>query len=99
MPPYNLVILSTTLDISAAVNRLLAEGHPVHAEDLATIAPYQKDNVQRFGDYILDMGAATAELDGHLELDVGQLAATPPGPPRPSSSTNGALVRGPKRSG
>jgi TnpA family transposase len=64
----NLVILSTTLDISAAVNRLLAQGFPVYAEDLATISPYQKDNVKRFGEYILDMRAAAGELDGRLEL-------------------------------
>jgi hypothetical protein len=64
----NLVILSTTLDISAAVNRLLAQGFPVHAEDLATISPYQKDNVKRFGEYILDMSAAAGELDGRLEF-------------------------------
>jgi hypothetical protein len=38
----NLVILSTTLDISVAVNRLLAEGFPVHTEDLATISPHRK---------------------------------------------------------
>lgn len=47
----NLVNVSNTLDISAAVRSLLAEGHPVHADDLATISPYQKDTVKGFGDY------------------------------------------------
>ena len=47
----NLVNVPNTLDISAAVRSLLAEGHPVHADDLATISPYQKDTVKGFGDY------------------------------------------------
>jgi TnpA family transposase len=73
----NLVILSTTLDISVAVNRLLAEGFPVHAEDLATISPYRKDNVKRFGEYVLDMNAAAGELDGHLELPTNLVQLRP----------------------
>jgi hypothetical protein len=71
------VILSTTLDISVAVNRLLAEGFPVHTEDLATISPYRKDNVKRFGEYVLDMNAAAGELDGHLELPTNLVQLRP----------------------
>jgi hypothetical protein len=72
----NLVTVSTTLDISAALRQLLAEGYLVQVEDLASISPYQKDNVKRFGDYILDMSAAAGDLDGHLELPVDLVQAT-----------------------
>ncbi len=72
----NMVTVSTTLDISAAVRQLIAEGHPVNAEDLMTISPYQKDNVKRFDDYILDMSATAGELDGHLEFLADLLQAT-----------------------
>jgi len=66
----NLVILSTTLDMSTAINELIAEGFPVHAEDLATLSPYQQDTVKRFGEYVLDPSVVAADLDGRLELAV-----------------------------
>jgi TnpA family transposase len=74
----NIVSLSNTLDISAAVRGLIAEGRRVLADDLATISPYQKDNVKRFGDYFLDMNAAEGELDGRLELPLDALPAPVP---------------------
>jgi hypothetical protein len=100
----NIVSLSNTLDISAAVRGLIAEGRRVLADDLASISPYQKDNVKRFGDYFLDMNAAEGDLDGRLSCrpktcgTYCQRSSTPPWPCRrrrgrlPRSSILGSRI-------
>ncbi|WP_328591774.1 transposase [Candidatus Frankia alpina] len=44
----NCVIYHNALDITAA------DGHPVDPDDLATISPYLRENIRRFGEWILD---------------------------------------------
>jgi hypothetical protein len=44
----NCAIYSTTLDITAAANDLIATGRDVDPEDLATIAPYITSKIRRF---------------------------------------------------
>ncbi|MGH3846183.1 MAG: Tn3 family transposase, partial [Pseudonocardiaceae bacterium] len=50
----NCVIYQTTLDLTAVVNQLATEGHPVDSEDLATISPYLTEHIRRFGEWVLD---------------------------------------------
>jgi hypothetical protein len=50
----NCVIYQTTLDLTAVVNQLVAEGHPVGPEDPATISPYLTEHIRRFGEWVLD---------------------------------------------
>ena len=45
----DLVMFHTTLDMSAVINELRADGLPVRREDLAAIAPYQQDSAGRAG--------------------------------------------------
>jgi hypothetical protein len=73
----NIVIYSNACDITAVVNQLAAEGHPVDPEDLATISPYITEHIRRFGDYVLDLTPPDAEPDTRLELQPGALF--PPG--------------------
>ena len=34
---------------------LLAEGFPVHQEDVAALSPYLTTHLKRFGDYVIDL--------------------------------------------
>ncbi|ABD11683.1 hypothetical protein ThrDRAFT_04355 [Frankia casuarinae] len=50
----NCVIHQNALDITDVVNQLVAEGQVVEPDDLATISPYIRENVRRFGEWGLD---------------------------------------------
>lgn len=64
----NLVIYHFTLDITAAVNQLVAEGFQVDREDLATISPYLQGKLRRFGDWVLDLSPPEATVSTELHL-------------------------------
>jgi hypothetical protein len=51
----DLVMVNTVIDMSTVINQLQAEGHPLCRADLATMWPYQQDNVRRFGDFAYDL--------------------------------------------
>jgi TnpA family transposase len=66
----NLVIYHLTVDITAAVNELVAEGWSVDPDDLATISPYLQGKVRRFGDWVLDLSPPEAGVPTELDLDL-----------------------------
>lgn len=68
----NLVIYHFTLEITAAVNQHVAEGHDVDREDLATVSPYQQGKLRRFGDWVLDLSPPEATLPTELHLDLNE---------------------------
>jgi TnpA family transposase len=51
----NCAIYSTTVDLTALVNDLAAEGHVVEREDLAVISPYITSRTRRFGHWAMDL--------------------------------------------
>lgn len=63
----NCVIYQTALDITGVVNQLVAEGPVVDPDNLATISPYIRENIRRFGECVLDTTtpepAVTTRLD------------------------------------
>ena len=65
----NLVILSTAVDMSRVFNGLRADGRPVRRADLVTIAPYQQENVRRFGDFVYDLTAPLETIEARLDID------------------------------
>ena len=42
----DLVMFNTVIDMSTVINQLQAEGHLIHRADLASMSPYQQDNVR-----------------------------------------------------
>lgn len=65
----NCVIFHTTVDMTAVLRQLLAEGREVDPDDLATMAPYLTEGVKRFGEYVLDgLSDPPEAVDGHLDL-------------------------------
>jgi TnpA family transposase len=64
----NCAIYSTTLDITAAANDLIATGRDVDPEDLATITPYITSKIRRFGDWKLDLTPPPPVVAGRLDL-------------------------------
>ena len=65
----NCVIFHTTLDMTAAVRQLLAEGWAIDPCDLATMAPYLTEGIKRFGEYVLDdLSEEPEAFDPHLDL-------------------------------
>jgi hypothetical protein len=65
----DLVMFNTTIDMSTVINQLRAEGQLVSRATVATMSPYQQDNVRRFGDFVYDLTAPTETMDVHLDLD------------------------------
>jgi len=68
----NCIILDNTLEISAALNALAAEGYHPSLEQVAALSPYQTRHIKRFGNYEIDFSAVPAliadDLTFQLEL-------------------------------
>ncbi len=50
----NILIFMNVHDQSNIMNELIQEGHVITKEQAACLAPYRKDNINRFGAYFLD---------------------------------------------
>jgi hypothetical protein len=61
--------------MATVINQLQAQGHPIHRADLATMSPYQQDNVRRFGDFAYDLTTPLETMDVHLTFDEDTNAA------------------------
>ncbi|MFJ9775726.1 Tn3 family transposase [Kitasatospora sp. NPDC101157] len=44
-------VVSTTIDMTPTLSGMAREGWTLHANDLAVLSPYRRENVLRFGDY------------------------------------------------
>ncbi len=62
----NAVILHNVYDLTTELRTLIAEGHPVQPEDIATLSPYMTNHIKRFGDYIIRDDLAAPLLDDVL---------------------------------
>jgi len=61
----NILIFMNVHDQSKIMNELVEEGYPITKEQAACLAPYRKDNINRFGAYFLD------ELRDKMVIDFG----------------------------
>ncbi len=61
----NILIFMNVHDQSKIMHELIQEGHVITKEQAACMAPYRKDNINRFGAYFLD------ELRGIMTIDFG----------------------------
>jgi TnpA family transposase len=65
----NCVIFHIALDITIAVRGLIAQGHAVELDDLATTAPYITERVKRFGEYPTEgLDQPPEQLDPRLAI-------------------------------
>jgi len=64
----NSAALHNVVDISNALRQLIAEGHPVNADDVASLSPYVTRTIKRFGDYAIPAGDPPEPFDGELVL-------------------------------
>ncbi|MEV0087698.1 Tn3 family transposase [Saccharopolyspora sp. NPDC050642] len=69
----NCVIYSNACDITAVANALARDGHPIDADDLATISPYITHTIRRFGDWVLDLSPPDTLPVTTLDLVPGAL--------------------------
>lgn len=60
----NAVILHNAYDMTDQLKQLIEEGYLVTREDIARLSPYVTSNIKRFGDYVLNVDADVASLDG-----------------------------------
>ncbi|GAC1368107.1 MAG: hypothetical protein NVSMB38_46260 [Ktedonobacteraceae bacterium] len=74
----NCIILDNTLEISAALNTLAAEGYRPSLDQLAALSPYQTRHIKRFGNYEIDFSAVPA-------LIADDLTFTLESPPEPTA--------------
>ena len=68
-------MVNIVIDMPTVINQLQAEGYPLCRADLATMWPYQQDNVRRFGDFAYDLTTTLEPMDVHLTLNEGTEAA------------------------
>lgn len=65
----NCTIFHTTLDMTAVIRDLQAEGWNVTTDDLAVTSPYITETIKRFGDYPTDeLGVLPDAFDPRLDL-------------------------------
>ena len=72
------------LDITDAANDLAAEGVEVDTEDLATITPYIRHPIRRFGNWVLNL--APPEAVPATRLDLAPRHCSPLSPPEPCAA-------------
>src|SRR5260370_18485191 len=75
----NCLILDNTLEISAALNALAAEGYRPSLDQLAALSPYQTRHIKRFGNYEIDFSAVPALIADDLTFTLE------PPPPEPTA--------------
>ena len=56
-------MLSNVADLTAVLAQMTADRHPVTPELAATLSPYMRRQLRRFGPYILDMDDLPPPLD------------------------------------
>ncbi|MGH3636541.1 MAG: Tn3 family transposase [Mycobacterium sp.] len=66
----NCCVYSTAIDLTAAINQLIAAGWTIDPEDVATLSPLITHTIRRFGDWHLDLTPPEATGDGHLAVPV-----------------------------
>ena len=71
------MILDNTLEISAALNALAAEGYHPSIEEIAALSPYQTRYLKRFGNYDIDLSAVPALIADDLTFAIEPPEAPP----------------------
>jgi TnpA family transposase len=59
----NLLIFHTLVTITHAIRHLVDDGYSIDTEALATLSPYQTEQINRFGTYILNLQRTPPPLD------------------------------------
>jgi TnpA family transposase len=59
----NTVMLSNVADLTAVLSEMAADGHPVTPALVASLSPYTRAHILRFGQYALDMANLPEPLD------------------------------------
>jgi TnpA family transposase len=73
----NCCLYSTAVDLTGAVNQLVAGGWMIDPEDVATLSPLITSAIRRFGDWHLDLTPPETTGDGRLAVPIDR--HRPPG--------------------
>ena len=71
----NAIMLQNVVDMTDILHDIACEGYPVSAEAVATLSPYLREHIKRFGEYIIDTEMIPPPLNPSkpfLTPDVGQ---------------------------
>jgi TnpA family transposase len=71
----NAIMLQNVVDMTDILHDMAREGYPVSAEAVATLSPYLREHIKRFGEYIIDTEMLPPPLNPDkpfLTPDVGQ---------------------------
>ena len=60
------LVLQNAADMTDALRSLAEEGYPLRREEVSQLSPYLTEHVKRFGDYVVDLEAVPAPLDGAI---------------------------------
>ncbi|HLB42450.1 MAG TPA: transposase [Gammaproteobacteria bacterium] len=64
----NAIMLQNAIDMSVVVKELVAEGYPVKRTAMRLTSPYLTDHLNRFGEFVVDMGIATEDIQSVMDL-------------------------------
>jgi TnpA family transposase len=86
----NCCVYSTAVDLTAAVNQLIAEDWTIDPEDVATLSPLITHTIRRFGDWHLDLTPPETTGDGRLAVPVDR--HRPPAPAKSHPEVDTCLI-------
>lgn len=59
----NTIMLSNVADLTTVLSDMATDGHPVTPALVASLSPYTRNHILRFGRYALDMNVVSGPLD------------------------------------
>lgn len=68
----NAVILQNTVDISYALQGLMADGYPVKRDAIPSMSPYPTRKLKRYGDFVLDLNNIPESMEDAMKLIIDE---------------------------
>ncbi|PLZ51812.1 Tn3 family transposase, partial [Fischerella thermalis] len=62
------VILHNTVDMSLAIQALMARGEPVHQRYIKALSPFITRHIKRYGDYVVNLQSIPQPLEMAIDL-------------------------------
>lgn len=68
----NAVILQNTVDISYALQGLMADGYPVKRDAIPGMSPYMTRQLKRYGDFVLELNNIPESMEAAMKLIIDE---------------------------
>jgi len=66
----NMVILYNVVSMTKVISELIEQGYPIDQDILASLSPFRKGNINRFGTYSMDMDRELPHIEFNIPLKI-----------------------------